>query len=287
MEPAVKVLETMSSANSRALMAAELLSAGSPLLSERALVVMPSLSGTTPETVEALAFCRNAGATVAGLTAGADSPLASGADVTFLNGADNDTSSETFELQSLLFALALMDVRGECEAEPITQELARLPALLVELKQQFAPRAKPIAEQLAAHDWHIISGAGLTWPSAFYYGMCILEEMQWIRTRPVHSSDFFHGTLELVEDGVSVILLKGEDFGRPLVARAEQFAPRYTDKCIVIDTADFDLPGISETTRRLISPVLLATVLERVSAELEVITDHPLSTRRYYRRVEY
>ncbi len=41
--------------------------------------------------------------------------------------------------------------------------------------------------------------------------MCILEEMQWIRTRPVHASDFFHGTLELVEKGVSVILFKGED----------------------------------------------------------------------------
>jgi fructoselysine-6-phosphate deglycase len=33
--------------------------------------------------------------------------------------------------------------------------------------------------------------------------------------------------------------------------------------------------------------VLLATVLERVSAHLEVKRDHPLTTRRYYKRVEY
>ena len=39
--------------------------------------------------------------------------------------------------------------------------------------------------------------------------------------------------------------------------------------------------------RALISPVLLATVLERVSAHLEVLRDHPLTTRRYYRRVRY
>ena len=58
--------------------------------------------------------------------------------------------------------------------------------------------------------------------------MCILEEMQWIRTRPVHASDFFHGTLELVEKGVSVLLLKGEDAYRPLAERVERFAPAYT-----------------------------------------------------------
>jgi fructoselysine-6-phosphate deglycase len=32
---------------------------------------------------------------------------------------------------------------------------------------------------------------------------------------------------------------------------------------------------------------VLATVLERVSAHLEVLTGHPLTTRRYYRRVDY
>ena len=73
--------------------------------------------------------------------------------------------------------------------------------------------------------YHIITGAGSTWPEAYYYGMCILEEMQWIRTRPVHASDFFHGTLELVEKGVSVFVFKGEDASRPLVERVENFAP--------------------------------------------------------------
>ena len=39
--------------------------------------------------------------------------------------------------------------------------------------------------------------------------------------------------------------------------------------------------------RGLVSPVVLATVLERVSAHLEVMRDHPLTTRRYYKRVAY
>ena len=44
---------------------------------------------------------------------------------------------------------------------------------------------------------------------------------------------------------------------------------------------------LGATCARCISPVLLATVLERLSAHLEVLRDHPLTTRRYYKRVAY
>jgi fructoselysine-6-phosphate deglycase len=133
----------------------------------------------------------------------------------------------------------------------------------------------------------VITGARATWAQAWYYGTCILEEMQWNRTLPVHASDFFHGTLELVESDVSVLVLKGEDEARPLAQRVEDFAGIVSDKGTVLDAASFDLPGISPAVRGLISHVVLATALERVSAHLEVLRDHPLTTRRYYRRVSY
>jgi fructoselysine-6-phosphate deglycase len=117
--------------------------------------------------------------------------------------------------------------------------------------------------------------------------MCILEEMQWIRTRPVHASDFFHGTLELVERGVSVILFKSEDEFRPLGERVEHFARQYTDKLTVVDPQEAALPGIPQALRALLSPLILATQLERLSAHLEYRRDHPLTTRRYYKRVAY
>ena len=250
--------------------------------------VIPSLSGTTRESVEALASCKQRGATVLTLTGNADTPLAREADVNFTNHAADDTSSESFYLQSLVLALALLHERGEFDGyAEVVQELQALPRLLLEVKRGFEAGAEELADRLQDEPYHIITGAGSTWPEAFYYGMCILEEMQWIRTRPVHASDFFHGTLELVEPGVSVIVLKGEDPSRPLAERVERFAAAYTDKLSVLDAAAFPLPGISERVRGLISPVVLATLLERVSAHLEVIRDHPLTTRRYYRRVAY
>ncbi|MCL2781162.1 MAG: SIS domain-containing protein [Actinomycetia bacterium] len=257
-------------------------------LDEKALVVIPSLSGTTKESVAVLSFLKPRGARTISLTGHADTPLARETDHNFTNFAEDDTSSESFYLQHLLIALSVMAARGEYPGfEKTVAELQRLPRLLVDAKAAFEDTAARLAETIKNEDYHIFTGAGSVWPEAYYYGMCILEEMQWIRTRPVHAADFFHGTLELVEPGVSVFVFKGEDACRPLADRVERFATRYTDRVRVLDAATVDLPGISAETRALISPVILATLLERLSAHLEVLRDHPLTTRRYYRRTEY
>ena len=288
MQPAVRILQTRSAFPVSSEMPAELVATGSVHLGPHSIVVIPSLSGTTKESVEALARCRAKGATTIALTGHPQTPLAQGADCSFVNFAEDDTSSESFYLQSLLIALSLMHHRGERDDYgSVVSELEALPPLLVEVKRRFEPQAERLAAAIKDETYHVITGAGLVWPEALYYGMCILEEMQWIRTRPVHAADFFHGTLELVEEGVSVMVFKGEDESRALAERVETFLPAYTDKVAVLDTAKVPLPGISDAVRAMISPVVLATMLERVSAHLEVKRNHPLTTRRYYKRVTY
>jgi len=261
---------------------------GSVNLTNKSIVVMPSLSGTTKESVAMLAKLKEIGATVLTFVGQEETPLGKGGDHAFVNFAEDDTSCESFYLQSLLVALSVMKFRNEIgNYDAVVSELRRLPELLLEVKRSFEPQAEAFAAHIAGSDYHIFTGGGNTWPSALYYATCILEEMQWIRTRPVHASDFFHGTLELVEKGVSVILFKGEDAYRPLAERVENFAPNYTDKLTVLDSKEFALPAISGEARGLVSPIVLATVLERVSAHLEVMRDHPLVTRRYYKRVAY
>jgi fructoselysine-6-phosphate deglycase len=288
MWPAASLLASRSTFPSRVEVPTELVTAGSALLSEHSIVVMPSRSGDTPETLEALRYCRQAGATVIALTGTADSPLAAQADVNFTNPVGDDNSSESFYIQSIFLALSLMSVRGEIDdyAE-LLDGARRLPDVMLEAKRAFETRASEIAAELAEGLFHIVVGAGPTWAEAMYYGMCILEEMQWILTRPVHAADFFHGPLELVEQGVSCVLLKGEDASRPLVDRVESFVRSHTDRVTVIDSADVEMPGVTEQLRQLMAPAILATLLERVSAHLEVLRDHPLTTRRYYRTVSY
>jgi fructoselysine-6-phosphate deglycase len=252
---------------------------GSAHLTSRSLVVVPSRSGDTPESLQILEYCQRVGAKVMALSGTPGSPLAERADINFTNAVADDNSSESFYLQSLLIALAVMDVRSEQAGyRALLEELQGLPHLLLEAKKSFEQRAPEIAATIAASPYHVIVGAGSTWPEAFYYGMCILEE--------VHAADFFHGPLELVEPGVSCLLFKGEDGSAPLVDRVQQFIEMYGDKPTILDTAEI-APGMSDRVRSMISPILLATVLERVSAHLEVIRDHPLTRRRYYRQVSY
>ncbi len=288
MQPAAQMLSAGSVFPAYAPLSAELVLGGSRHLGPKSIVVIPSLSGTTKESIAAMDYCKARGATVITLVGSADTPLGKGGDHVFVNAADDETSTESFYLQSLFLALSIMRHRdGFGGYAAFVEDSARLPEALLAAKRGFDEKAEAFAESIRDTPWHIITGAGAMWPQAFYYGMCILEEMQWIRTRPVHASDFFHGTLELVEPGVSVILLKGEDEYRPLADRLEAFARDKTDRLTVFDTATIDLPGISAGTRALISPIVAATVLERVSDHLARMRNHPLTTRRYYRRVAY
>ncbi len=288
MQPASLLLQRRSGFPAHMEIAAEFVAGGHRGLGPHSIVVIPSLSGTTKESVATLDYCKDKGATIIALVGHKNTPLGQKADHVFVNFAEDDTSSESFYLQSLLIALSVMAHRGEYpDYDKTVSELSTLPRHLVAAKQMFEPEAERIATAFTSEPYHIITAAGAGWAQGWYYGMCILEEMQWIRTRPVHAADFFHGTLELVEKGVSVVIMHGEDAYRPLTLRVEKFARQYTDKVTVLDTASFEMPGVSQATRALISPVILATILERLSAHLEVKRNHPLTTRRYYKKVAY
>ncbi|MCS5713548.1 SIS domain-containing protein [Herbiconiux sp. CPCC 205716] len=286
--PAARLLQTSSTFPTFTEMGAELIVQGNVNLGAGSIVIAPSVSGTTKEAIATLEYAQSKGATVITLTGTAGTPLAEKADINLQNDCADDTSSENYLLQTLLIALSIMDARGEiADYDRIVAELSTLPELLVAAKEQFDPRAAELAQEMAEEQNHIITSAGGSWFEAAYYGMCILEEMQWIWTRPVHASDFFHGTLELVEEDTSVILLKGEGETRELTDRVEAFVPTVSKKLRIIDSKNFELAGISDDVRALISPIVFAAVLERLSAHLEVVRDHPLTTRRYYRRVSY
>ncbi len=285
MDPAGGLLAARSRLPTRRVIGGELVASGSALLSDQTLCVVPSLSGTTPDTLAQIEVMRAAGARVLALVGNGDTPIARAADYVVVNPAADDTSSESFYLQSHILAVILMHQRGEWEgASHYVDSLHDLPEALVEVKRKAEEHAEDWARHLADHDWHVVTSSGPSWTEAYYYAMCILEEMQWIRTRPVHAYDFFHGTLELVQHDTSVVILKGLGASRLMDERVESFVSRISDRMLVIDAAQFDLGSIPAEH---LSQVVLAAALERVSAHLENLRDHPLTTRRYYRKVAY
>ncbi len=288
MEPAIQLLQRNSGLPVFRDYPAELLVSPNRNLTAKSIVVMPSLSGTTKESVALLARLQEIGAQVITLVGHADTPLGQGGTPALVNFAADDTSSESFYIQALLVALSVMKARGEIsDYDAVLGEMQGLAQQLVATKEKFEPKADHFASIIAGADYHMFTAAGNMWPTANYYATCILEEMQWIRTRPVHAADFFHGPLELIEKNVSLILLRGEDDSGVVSDRVAHFAPQYTDRFTVLDTADYVPPGVSPRLRALLGPAFMAAMLERLSAHLEVMRDHPLVTRRYYKRVAY
>lgn len=270
--------------------AAEFMVNPNKTFNKNSLVVIPSLSGTTKETIELVDFCNERGVKTLALVGSPDTPLEKKATYSVYNDVLDDTSSENYYLQGLYIALYIIFNNGELEKdlyEKYINELAKLPENLVSVKEQAENFAKDFSEKFKDTNYHILTGAGESYPEAYYYGMCILEEMQWIKSRPVHAADFFHGTLELLEEDVSIIITKGEDESRKLSDRVERFAKKISNLVTVIDTKEYDLEGISPETREIISSILIATIFERISTYLSEQRNHPLTTRRYYKKMDY
>ena len=117
--------------------------------------------------------------------------------------------------------------------------------------------------------------------------------MQWIKTKSIHAAEFFHGTIELCEEGTSLIMLYGEDDTRKLMDRVDNFTHMLADEKGVnvrvnkFDTAEVELPFSDPEFRKIVSPMVTYTITERLSCHLEHVRNHPLTTRRYYHQMNY
>lgn len=255
-------------------------------LTKDSLVITASASGNTKEIMEAVKMCKDMGIEVAGFTKDMETPLAKELDYIVANPCGD---CEHSYMMFFMLGLRLLYNRGEFPAyERFADQMANLHDNLLRIREEFEPKAAEIARAYAKEPYNIFVGSGALWGETYLFSMCILEEMQWVRTKSVTSADFFHGTLELVEKDVPVFLFKGEDEYRPLDNRVERFCEKITDKLVVIDTKDYDLKGIDDEFRVICSPMILTSlVTERLAAHYELNTGHSLEFRRYYRQFEY
>ena len=94
-------------------------------------------------------------------------------------------------------------------------------------------------------------------------------------------------SLELVEKDTSLILFYGEDETRPLMDRVLKFSKTVSDEITIFDTKEVELPFTDPEFRKIVSPIVIYAMTERLSAHLAKERNHPLTTRRYYRQMEY
>lgn len=267
--------------------AAELLVRGHKSLGKDSVVVTMSKSGDTKETVEIAQWCKEQGITVVCLTKNSESPLADCSDYLIPMRHENGVEYEYMLLYWLFFRL--LENNGDFEEySEFADQLEKLPENLIKAKAKFEPIAAEIAKKYYQEPYMMWIGGGETWGETYLFSMCLLEEMQWLRTKSVTSAEFFHGTLELVEEDVCVFLVKGEGKCREIDDRVERFVEKYTNKFTVIDSKDYELEGIDDKFRWILAPTIISTLLvDRLAFHFEDNTGHSLDIRRYYRQFAY
>jgi fructoselysine-6-phosphate deglycase len=262
----------------------ELMLIDDPNFGEGSVAVFASVSGTTEDVIEAIEYAKSRGVLTIGFTGLPESPFAAAVDVPLVAAP----KGWPYDVQLLLFTLKLLSERGEFDGyDRFVQDLEKLPDVLVAAATQAEPVAEAFADAHKDTGYYFLVGGGNLWGLTYLYSMCVLEEMQWLRTTRVHAAEFFHGSLELIERDTSMLLFVGEDATRPLMERVQRFAAGYCDDVTTLDSRDFAMDGISEEFRTLVAPIVLDVVTDRFSKHLERVRDHSLDLRRYYRVVEY
>ena len=267
--------------------AAEIVLTGHKQLTKESIVIMASKSGNTKETVAAAEWCKEQGYRVVSLVGEKNSPLEKASRWAIPNVAKNGVEFEYIQLFLLLFKL--LNYKGDFpNYEKFAEQLKSLPRNLLNAKKKFEPNANEIAKKYYKEPYNIWIGSGEMWGEVYLFSMCILEEMQWIRTKAVSSTEFFHGTLELIEEDVPVFLVKGEGKRRVADNRVEEFCKQHTKKLVVIDTKEYELDGIDDEFRWILAPTISTTLLvDRLAQYYQKYTGHNMEDYRYYRQFAY
>ena len=276
--------------------AAEWNVSGHKRMTEKSVVLTASESGTTPEVLEAVKKMKEMGIRIVAMTS-PDGPIgqAVGAENCVKMASDHGSGGcEKGYYLADCFGLRLLYRRG-CfpKYDLFIEQTKDIWADLLDIRKKFEPRAEELAKKYALAPYTMFIGSGALWGETILFAMCILEEMQWKRTRYITSADFFHGTLELVERDVPVFLFKGEDESRKLDERVEAFLTNFADRTkdedvVVIDTAEYAIPGLDDDFRVIVSPWILSSlVTDRLAAYYETVTKHNLKYRRYYHQFDY
>ncbi|MBW8349844.1 SIS domain-containing protein [Bacillus sp. IITD106] len=287
MYPYEYILNTNSTIDVYAVNAAEFMVMNHKHFGKDSVCIFVSESGTTKETVAAAKYCKERGATTFALVAFPNTPLTESVDYCITTGSEKHSFDTFFMLLYIVIFRFIYNNKEFPQYEQFTKEVSLLPRAIVNAVKSFDQKAEEFAIKHKNTDYHMLVGSGNLWGNTYSYAMCILEEMQWIRTKSIHAAEFFHGTLELVEEDTSVILFKGEDETRPLIDRVERFAQKITRELTVIDTKDFAMEGISEEFRKHFAVSVNWAVINRMNPYLERERNHPLDLRRYYRKMEY
>ncbi|QJX10031.1 SIS domain-containing protein [Rhizobium brockwellii] len=275
--------------NGIALNAAEFTARAPKTLGRNSLVIACSHSGTTPETVEAIRFARQAGALTISLTNVLGSPLddASEFTIAYKHTPLEMSSHHSAAILSRL-ALGIVKVReGNNKADDFEAALTTLPRLV---DQKIADLKGEIATFAEAHKRDSViytMASGSNYGVAYCYAICLFQEMLWIHSAAIQAGEYFHGPFEVTDFDVPFVQLMGVGPTRAIDERAFSFAQKYSRRVTALDARKLGISDFPESIAEYLTPLLFTPILRAYMEKLAEAKGHPLTVRRYMWKLEY
>lgn len=282
-----RIIRKLSNIPAYAEEAAELMYSNYHCLNERSLVVIMAKTGTMKESVELSEYCKNNNIPTLGFVMIDDTPVAN--NVTYKVLIDKYSEPVRFLPMYYLIFRLLKNNGSFDDYDEFANELSHIPECLTDVVDKFDSEAKDYASKYYNEDFQLWIYSGINFGEALKYSADVAEELFRQKTQAMNSGEFFHGCMEIVQNDMSIVMLMSEDESRPMDERCLKFLEKYAnEKLWVIDTAKFEMKGISEKYRRYLSPIILTVCVEDLFAEYMMeYTGKDHSTRRYYQIVEY
>ena len=247
-----------------------------PVLDETSLVIGIAQSGETADTLAALRFAGDMGASVVAVTNVVGSSITRDADAVIFTHAGPEigvAATKTFlaQLTALnVFALYLAQQRGSMGQDKIAETIAamaRLPEQIEEtlMLQDDVHRA---AKRYASSQDVLFIGRGVGMAVAME-GALKLKEISYIHAEGYAAGELKHGAIALIEEGVPVVgILTGQASYDKMLANVQEvrargaqtilLAPRGDERTRSLANELFEIPP----TKPLLTPILDSVPLQ-------------------------
>lgn len=257
---------------------------------DTAVVITCSLSGGTPETVEATKLATKRGAHVISITNKAGSPLDVEAEYTIIHGFYESYGAK-MEKPARALELAC-EILNEYEGYEHYDDLHDGLDKIFDLINASVPMFRPIAKKFAQENFDApilyVMSSGATQYTAYGFSMFLMMEMQWLESSTFHTGEFFHGPFEMADEKAHYVLMMNDGPTRPLDARALTFIQRMNSKYTLIDAKDYGLSThIKSTVVEYFNPLMIGGLTRLLGEEISILREHPLTMRRYMWKLEY
>lgn len=241
-------------------------------LGPRALVFATSYSGSTEDTLAALRYANDAGATTIALTRHHESPMSVEADVVI---EYDSTALYILPLAAVtLFALELCRLSKGArrdDAEGALEQLSDLPGLLGEAFRRAEAPSLEQARRFLSSTAMTVLASGPLYGLGYKFALTVFMENIRVAGSIIESSEFRHGPVEALERSrLDVVALLGSDESRSMTERAITAVEAGGSRVLRFDVTDYD------ETHPQFAPFLLLVPLQWFtvhSALLRGITD--------------